>query len=65
MAAWRRRICSRRLDDRKPVRRLIPIIKPWAYICSKGFLVGLFLMGLIIGRNFPFQNGLGLTITTA
>ena len=36
--------------------------KPWAYICSKGFLLGLFSEGLVIGRNFAFQNGLGLSI---
>ena len=27
--------------------------------------MGLFLEGLIIGGNFAFQNGLGLTIKTA
>ena len=33
---------------------------------SKGlFLVGLSSEGLIIGGNFAFQNGLGLTIKTA
>ena len=39
----------------------------WAYICSRGFFVGLFLVklifkGAIIGGIFTFQNGLGLTI---
>ena len=50
--------------------RKIPIISPglifvqkvfgWAY-----FWGSIFLEGLIIGRNFAFQNGLGLTIKTA
>ena len=44
--------------------------KPWAYICSKGFLVGLFSGELIFGgayywRDFASQNELGLTIKTA
>ena len=45
--------------------------EPWAYICSKGYFAGLifggnlFSEGLIIGRNFAFPNGLGLTIKTA
>ena len=45
--------------------------KPWAYICSEGFFCwayfrgSLFSKGLIIGTNFAFQNGLGLTIKTA
>ena len=34
--------------------------KPWAYICSKGFLVGLFSEGLIIGGNFVFSKWVGL-----
>ena len=32
----------------------------WVY-----FRGSMFSEGLIIGRNFPFQNGLGLTIKTA
>ena len=45
--------------------------KPWVYICSEGFFCwayfrgSLFSKGLNIGRNFAFQNGLGLTIKTA
>ena len=45
--------------------------KPWAYICSEGFFCwayfrgSLFSKGLIIGTNFAFQTGLGLTIKTA
>ena len=31
--------------------------------CRAYFWGGLFSEGLIIGRNFAFQNGLGLTIT--
>ena len=52
--------------------RKILIITPGLILfCSKGFFAGLifggslFLEGLIIGRNFTFQNGLGLTIKTA
>ena len=47
--------------------RAIPIISPgltelfcWAY-----FRWSLFLEGLVIGRNFSFQNGFGLSIKTA
>ena len=35
--------------------------KPWAYICSKGYLAGLFMGELIFrGGSFVFQNGFGL-----
>ena len=45
--------------------------KPRAYICSNGFFWwayfrgGVFSERFSIGRNFAFQNGLGLEITTA
>ena len=49
-----------------------PIISPGLMFCSKGFFAGLifgdrslFSEELNIGRNFAFQNGLGLTIKTA
>ena len=51
--------------------RKIPIISPRLIFVQKGFFCwayfrgSLFLEGLIIGRNFAFQNGLGLTIKTA
>ena len=45
--------------------------KPWAYICSKGFIDGLIFGGAqfrrgfkIIGGNFVLQNGFGLTVKT-
>ena len=47
--------------------RKIPIISPrlwWTYLQGGGG-GGLFSAGLIIGGNFAFQNGLGLTIKTA
>ena len=44
--------------------RKIPIINPGLIFVQKAFLLGLFTEGLIIGRNFAFQNGLGLTIKT-
>ena len=48
----------------------IPIISPGLIFVQKAFLLSLFLGallsdGLIIGRNFAFQNGLGLIIKTA
>ena len=48
----------------------IPIISPGLIFVQKAFLPAyfwgsLFSEGLIIGRNFAFQNGLGLTIKTA
>ena len=48
--------------------RKIPIISPGLIFVQKAFLLGLFSSfseGLIIGRNFAFQNGLGLTTKTA
>ena len=45
--------------------RKIAIITPGLIFVQKAFLVRLFSEGLIIGRNFAFQNGLSLTITTA
>ena len=42
--------------------RKIPIISPGLIFVQKAFLVSLFSEGLIIGWNFAFQNGLGLTI---
>ena len=41
------------------------IIRPGLIFVQKAFLLGLFSEGLIIGRNFAFQNWLGLTIKTA
>ena len=54
----------------KRTYRKIPIISPRLIFVQKAFLLGLFSgelfsEGLIIGRNFAFQNGLGLTIKTA
>ena len=48
----------------------IPIISPGLIFVQKAFQLSLFLGallsdGLIIGRNFAFQNGLGLIIKTA
>ena len=48
----------------------IPIISPGLYLfkrlfCWAYFPGSLFSEGLIIGRNFAFQNGFGLTIKTA
>ena len=40
----------------------IPIISPGLIFVQNAFLLGLFLKGIIIGRNFAFQNGLSLTI---
>ena len=45
--------------------RKIPIISPGLIFVQKTDLLGLSSEGLIIGRNFAFQNGLGLTIKTA
>ena len=42
--------------------RKIPIISPWLMFVQKAFLLGLFLEGLVIGRNFAFQNGFDLSI---
>ena len=45
--------------------------KLWAYICSKSFFYwvyfrgSVFSDGLVIGRNFSFQNGFGLSTKTA
>ena len=48
-------------------RSKIPIISPGLIFVQKAFFAGLLFGellfgGLIIGRNFAFQNGLGLTI---
>ena len=47
----------------------ILIISPGPIFVQKAYLMGfwgsLFSEGLIIGRNFAFQNGLGFTIKTA
>ena len=48
----------------------IPIISPGITFVQVAFLLGVFSEeliseGLIIGRNFAFQSGLGLTIKTA
>ena len=50
--------------------RKIPIIVPGLIFIQKAFCWAyfrgsLFSEGIIIGRNFAFQNGLGLTIKTA
>ena len=45
--------------------RKIPIISPGPIIVQKAVLLGLFSEGFIIGRNFAFQNGFGLTVKTA
>ena len=42
--------------------RKILIISPGLLFVQKAFLLGLFSEGLVIGRKFAFQNGLGLTI---
>ena len=53
------------------IYRKIPIISPGVIFVQKAFLLDLFWAGnlfsdrLIIGKNFAFQNGLGLTIKTA
>ena len=53
------------LDRQLLEYRKIPIISPGLIFVQKAFLLGLFSEGLIIGRNFAFRNGLGLTIKTA
>ena len=50
------------LYDEEKTYRKIPIISPRLTFVQKAVLLGLFSEGLIIGRNFVFQNGLGLTI---
>ena len=45
--------------------RKIPIITAGLTFVQKAVLLGLSLEGFIIGTNFAFQNGLGLTIKTA
>ena len=40
--------------------RKIPKISPGAYIFQKAFLRGLFLVGLVYGGKFAFQNRIGL-----
>ena len=45
--------------------RKIPIISPGLIFVQKAFLLGLFSEEPIIGRNFSFQNGFGLSIKTA
>ena len=46
--------------------RKIPIVSPGLIFVQKAFLLGLFSEGLIIGRNFVFQNGLpSVTTRTA
>ena len=60
-------------DDRMQVYRKILIISPGLMLkilfkrlfCWTYFWVRLFLEGLVIGRNFVFQNGFGLPIKTA
>ena len=47
------------------IYRKINIISPGLIFVQKSVLLGLFSEELIIGRNFAFQNGLGLTIKTA
>ena len=44
---------------RKYTYRKIPKISPGAYIFQRPFLRGLFLLGLINGGKFAFQNRLG------
>ena len=49
--------------------RKIPIISPGLIFVQKTFLLGLFrgslfLEGLVIGKNFAFQNGFGLLTKT-
>ena len=53
------------LDRQLLEYRKIPIISPGLIFVQKAFLLGLFSEELIIGRNFAFRNGLGLTIKTA
>ena len=36
----------------------IPVISPGLIFVQKAFLLGLFLEGLVIGRNLAFHNGL-------
>ena len=43
----------------------ISIISPGLIFVQKAFWLDLFSEGLIIGRNFAFQNELGLTIKIA
>ena len=43
----------------------IPIISPELRFDQKAFLLGLFSEGLVIGRNFAFQNRFGLSTKTA
>ena len=45
--------------------RKIPIVSPGLIFVQKAVFLGSFSDGLIIGRNFAFQNGLGLTIKAA
>ena len=45
--------------------RKIPMISPGLISMQKAVLLGLFSEGLIIGGNFAFQSGMGLTIKTA
>ena len=45
--------------------RKIPIISPGLIFVQKAFWLGLFSKGLVIGRNFAFQNGFVLSIKTA
>ena len=45
--------------------RKITIISPGLILVQKGVLLDLFSEGLIIGKDFAFQNGLALTIKTA
>ena len=65
---------SKKTDDLVPFRifcrnRKIPIISPGLILLQRAFLVDLFSgssfsEGLIIGRDFAFQNGLELTTKT-
>ena len=43
----------------------IQIISPGLIFVQKAFSLVLFSEGLVIGRNFAFQNGFGLSIKTA
>ena len=43
----------------------IPIISPGLMFVQKAVLLSLFSEGLVIGSNFAFQNGFGLSIKTA
>ena len=49
----------------QPQYRKIPIVSPGLIFVQKTLLLCLFSEGLIIGRNFAFQNGFGLTLKTA